>query len=100
MRVSEIINVEMLCKLKDSALQCLVVRRWREFKFMYLAPVLWEYLERRERLRGKKQVQGRQVIGTLCRIIKGRSVNVDMKRGLRSTVIPPTPAYYLKTDTR
>jgi len=35
-------------------------------------------------------VKGRQVIGTLERIMNGRNVSIEAKRGIRSSIILPT----------
>ncbi len=48
--------------------------------------------ETRERV-----LQGRKVVGSLGRIMKGRSVSMEVKRDLRNTVIVPTLTYASET---
>ncbi len=48
--------------------------------------------ETRERV-----LQGRKAVGFLGRIMKGRSVSMEVKRDLRNTVIVPTFTYASKT---
>ncbi len=39
----------------------------------------------------KEQVmKGRSVVGSLSRVMKGRYVSMDVKRGLRNSIILPT----------
>ena len=37
----------------------------------------------------EKAVNGRRIIGSLARVMKGRSVSMDVKRGLRNSVLLP-----------
>ncbi len=45
----------------------------------------------------ERALQGRKVAGSLGRIMKGRSVSMEVKRHLRNTVIVPTLTYASKT---
>ncbi len=42
-------------------------------------------------------VKGRSVIGTLARVMKGRNVSMEVKRGLRNTILLPTLMYGSET---
>ncbi len=45
----------------------------------------------------KRALQGRRVAGSLGRIMNGRSVSMEVKRDLRSTIIVPTFTYASET---
>ncbi len=45
----------------------------------------------------ERALQKRKVVGSLGRIMKGRSVNMEVKRDLRNTVIVPTLTYVSET---
>ncbi len=45
----------------------------------------------------ERALQGRKVVGSLGRIMKGRSVSMEVKRDLRNTVIVPTLTYASET---
>ncbi len=45
----------------------------------------------------ERALQGRKVVGSLGRIMKGRSVSMEVKRDLRDTVIVPTLTYASET---
>ncbi len=45
----------------------------------------------------ERALQGRKVVGSLGRIMKGRSVSRAVKRDLRNTVIVPTLTYASET---
>ncbi len=45
----------------------------------------------------ERALQGRKAVGSLGRIMKGRSVSMEVKRDLRNTVIVPTLTYESKT---
>ncbi len=65
-------------------------------KFKYLGAVMCKHGgaegERRERA-----LQGREVVGSLGRIMNDRSVSMEVKRDLRNTVIVPTLTYASET---
>ncbi len=42
-------------------------------------------------------MQGRKVVGSFRRIMKGRSVSMEVKRDLRNTVIVPALTYVSET---
>ncbi len=44
-------------------------------------------------------MKGRSVVGSLAGVMKGRSVSVDVKRGLRNNILLPTLAYGSKNWT-
>ncbi len=45
----------------------------------------------------ERAVKGRSVIGSLGRVMKGRNVSVEVKRGLRNGVFLPTSTYGSET---
>ncbi len=45
----------------------------------------------------ERALQGRKVVGSLGRIMNGRSVSMEVNRDLRNTVIVPTLTYASKT---
>ncbi len=46
------------------------------------------------------RLQGRKMVGSLGRIMKGRGVSMEVRRDLRNTVIVPTLTYALIDSTR
>ena len=48
----------------------------------------------------KRAVKGRCVIGLFARVIRGRNVSIEVKRGLRSCILLPRFTYGLETLTR
>ncbi len=65
-------------------------------KFKYLGSVMCKHDGTEEETR-EKALQGRKVVGSLGRIMNGRSVSMEIKRDLRNTVIVPTLTYASKT---
>ncbi len=73
--------------------RCEIVIRGKRMEvvkeFKYLGTVLSKHGgmggEVRERV-----VKGRSVLGFLARVMKGRSVSVEVKRGLRNSILLPT----------
>ncbi len=45
----------------------------------------------------ERALQGRKMVGSLGRIMNGRSVSMEVKRDLRNTVIVPTLTYASET---
>ncbi len=45
----------------------------------------------------ERALQGRRVVGSLGRIMNGRSVSMEVKRDLRNTIIVPTLIYASET---
>ncbi len=45
----------------------------------------------------ERALQGRKVVGSLGRIMNGRSVSLEVKKDLRNTVIVPTLTYARET---
>ncbi len=43
--------------------------------------------------RNKRAVKGRSVIGSLARVMKGRNVSMEVKRGLRNSILLQTLIY-------
>ncbi len=41
----------------------------------------------------ERVMEGRSVVGSLAGVMKGRSVSVDVKRGLRNSILLPTLTY-------
>ncbi len=48
---------------------------------------------------GKRRVKGRQVMGALERVMKGRNISKEVKKGIRNSVILPTLSYASETWT-
>ncbi len=45
-------------------------------------------------------MKGRSVIGSLARVMRGRNVSMEVKKGLRNSVLLPTLIYGSETWTR
>ncbi len=41
----------------------------------------------------ERAVKGRSVIGSLAKVMKGRNVSMEVKRGLRNGILLPTLTY-------
>ena len=67
-------------------------------EFKYLGTVLCKHGSMEGEIR-ERAVKGRQVIGSLGRIMKGRNVSMDVKRGLRNSIVLPTLTYASETWT-
>ncbi len=67
-------------------------------EFMYLGTILCKHGSTEGEIR-ERTVKGRQVMGALERVMKGRNVTIVVKWGTRNNVIPPTLSYALETWT-
>ncbi len=47
----------------------------------------------------ERVMKGRSVVGLLSGVMKGKNVSVDMKKGLRNSILLPTLTYWLKNWT-
>ncbi len=67
-------------------------------EFKYLGTILCKHgsMEREIEERTEK---GRQGMGALQRVTKGRNVSMGVKRGIRNSIILPTLSYTSKTWT-
>ncbi len=65
-------------------------------EFKYLGSVMCKHGGTEGETR-ERALQGRKVVGSLRRIMSGRSVSMEVKRDLRNTVIVPTLTYASKT---
>ncbi len=65
-------------------------------EFKYLGSVMWKHGGTEGETR-ERTLQGRKVVGSLGRIMKGESVSMEVKRDLRNTVIVPTLTYASET---
>ncbi len=65
-------------------------------EFKYLGPVMCKHGGTEGGTR-ERSLQGRKVVGSLGRIMNGRSVSLEVKRDLRNTVIVPTLTYSIET---
>jgi len=61
-------------------------------EFKYLGAILCKHGGMEGEIR-ERAVKGRQVIGTLERIMNGRNVSMEVKRGIRNSIILPTLTY-------
>ncbi len=64
-------------------------------EFKYFGTVLSKHGEMEE-VR-KRAVKGRSTIGSLAKVMKGRSVSMEVKRGLRNIILLPTLMYGSET---
>ncbi len=67
-------------------------------EFKYLGTVLKRNGEMEGEVR-ERAVKGRSVIGSLARVMKGRSVSMEVQRGLRNSILLPTLMYGSETWT-
>ena len=58
-------------------------------EYKYLGTVFYKHGEM-ERERRERAVKGRCVIESLARIIRGRNVSMEIRRGLRNSILMPT----------
>ncbi len=65
---------------------------------MYLGTILCKHGSMEGEIR-EREVKGRQVMGALERVMKGRSVSMAVKKGIRNSVILPTLSYTSETWT-
>ncbi len=52
-----------------------------------------------EKYERERTVKGRSVIESLARVMKARNVSMEVKRGLRSSILLPTLTYESETWT-
>ncbi len=64
--------------------------------FKYVGTVLSKHGEMEGEVR-ERAVKGRSVIGSLARVMKGRSVSMEVKRCLRNSILLPTLTYGSET---
>ena len=67
-------------------------------EFKYLGTVLCKHGSMEGEIK-ERAVRGRQVVGSLSRIMRGRNVSVDVKKGLRDSIVLPTLTYGCETWT-
>ena len=67
-------------------------------EFKYLGTVLCKHGSMEGEIK-ERAVKGRQVVGSLSRIMRGRNVSVDVKKGLRDSIVLPTLTYGCETWT-
>ena len=102
-RKSEVIKFAKPYRVKqESELGCNIIiegtklEEVREFK--YLGSMLCKYGSMEGEIR-ERAVKGRQAIGTLGRIMRGRNVSLNVKKGLRNSIVLPTLTYGSETWT-
>ncbi len=61
-------------------------------EFKYLGTVLCKHGGMEAEIR-ERVMKGRSVVGSLTRVMKGRYVSMDVKRGLRNSILLPTLTY-------
>ncbi len=66
--------------------------------FKYLGTILCKHWSMEGEIR-ERTVKGREVMGALERVMKGRNVSMVVKHGIRNSVILPTLSYVSKTWT-
>ena len=67
-------------------------------EFKYPGTVIGKHGEMDGEIR-TRAVKGRSAIGALGRVMKGRSVSIEVKRGLRNSILLPTLTYGSETWT-
>ncbi len=67
-------------------------------EFKYLGTILCKHGSMEEEIR-ERTVKGRQVMGDLKRVMKGRTVSMEVKGGIRNSIILPTLSYTSETWT-
>ncbi len=67
-------------------------------EFKYLGTILCKHGSMEGEIR-ERTVKGRQVIGVLERVMKGRNVSMEVKWGIRNSVVLPTLSYASETWT-
>ncbi len=67
-------------------------------EFKYLGTILCKHGSMEGEIR-ERTVKGRQVMGALERVMKGRNVSIEAIRGIRNSIILPTLSYTSKTWT-
>ena len=67
-------------------------------EFKYLGSVISKYGGMDEEIK-ERTVKGRQAIGTLNTVIKNRKVSMEVKKGLRDSIVLPTLTYGSETWT-
>ncbi len=67
-------------------------------EFKYLGTILCKHRSMEGEIR-KRTVKGRQVMGALERVMKGRNASMEVKKGIRNSVILPIPSYASETWT-
>ena len=72
--------------------------KMKEVKVQYLGSVQCKH-EGMEREIRERTVKGRCVIGSLTRIMRGRNVSMEIKRGIRNNILLPTLKYGSETWT-
>ncbi len=65
-------------------------------EFRYLGTILCKHGSMEGEIK-ERTVKGRQVVGVLERVMKGRNVSMAVKRGIRNGVILPTLSYASET---
>ncbi len=60
--------------------------------FKYLGTVFWKQGGMEGEIR-EQVMKGRSVVGSLTGVMKGRNVSMDVKRGLRKSILLPTLTY-------
>ncbi len=68
-------------------------------EFKYLGTVLCKHEEMEGEIR-ERVMRGKSVVGSLAGITKGRNGSMDVKRGLRNSILLPTLTYRLENWTR
>jgi len=102
-RMSDIIDFARPYRVNEqSELECKInmdgVRLEEVREFKYLGTILCKHGSMDGEIR-ERAVQGRRVIGSLGRIMKGRNVSMDIKKGLRNSIVIPTITYAAETWT-
>ena len=101
-RNEEVVDLNSPYRMSVPAVGCEVVvggEKMEEVKELkYLGTVQCKHGGMEGEIRGRA-VKGRFVIGSLARIMRGRNVSMEVKRGLRNNILQPTLTYGSETCT-
>ncbi len=67
-------------------------------EFKYLGTILCKHGSMEGEIK-ERTIKGRQVMGAMERVMKGRNVSIEIKRGIRNSIILPTLSYASETWT-
>ncbi len=70
-----------------------------EFKYLESVTKVLHKHGGMEREIREQVMKGRSVVGSLAGVMKGRNVSMDMKKGLRNSILLPTLTYELENQT-
>ncbi len=102
-REEEVINFNTACRVRLPAVaRCRIMLGSEKMEevneFNYLGTVLCKHGGMEGEIR-ERVTKGRSVVGSLTGVMKGRNVSMEVKRGLRNSILLPTLTYGSKNWT-